>query len=87
MNKQTAVEWFIEKTIESGHLWVTDTPSDMTELGKLIEQAKQMEKEQIIESYRDGRSDQQSERQSKFYNRTAEQYYQEIFKKDQYLFL
>jgi hypothetical protein len=79
MEKQTAVEWFIEKTIESGHLWVTDTPSDMTELGKLIEQAKQMDKEEKIKSYRDGRSDQQSERLSKFYNRTAEQYFNETY--------
>ena len=47
LKKQTAVEWFIDKTIESGHLCVTDTPSDMNELGKLIDQAKQMEREKI----------------------------------------
>lgn len=40
------------------------------------------EKEQIIDSYRDGRSDQQSERTSRFYNRMAEQYYNETFKQD-----
>jgi hypothetical protein len=40
-----------------------------------------MEKEQIIDSYRDGRSDQQSDRSSKFYNRMAEQYYNETFNK------
>ena len=39
-----------------------------------------LEKEQIIEAYRDGRSDQQSDRQSKFYNRMAEQYYNETYK-------
>jgi hypothetical protein len=75
--KQTAIEWFIEKTIESGHLWVTDTPRDMTELGKLIEQAKQMEKQQIIDSYCDGRLS--------VINKniiTAEQYYNETYNKD-----
>lgn len=41
----TAVEWFIEKTTESGHLWITDKPNDMLELAKLIQQAKEMEKE------------------------------------------
>ena len=77
--KQTAIEWFIEKIIESGHLWVTDTPSDMTELGKLIEQAKQMEKTEIVSSYNcaffghgiDGRP-----------CTSGERYYQETFKKD-----
>jgi hypothetical protein len=73
--KQTAVEWFIEKTIESGHLWVTDTPSDMTELRKLIEHAKQMEREQIVEAshimYMNGTTK---------YPITAEQYYNETFK-------
>jgi len=47
---------------------------------ELIEQAKAMEKEQIIDAYRDGRSDQQSQRPSRFYNRNAEYYYNETFK-------
>lgn len=55
--KKTAVEWFIEKTIESGHLCVTDTPSDMTELGKLIERAKEIEKQQIVNAYNNGFED------------------------------
>jgi hypothetical protein len=41
-----------------------------------------MEKEQIINTYRDGRSDQQSEKPSRFYNRMAEQYYNETFKSE-----
>jgi hypothetical protein len=72
--KQTAIEWFIEKTIESGHLWVTDTPSDMTELGKLIEQAKQMEKEQIMDAYKADLHPCSDE--------DAEQYYNETYNKD-----
>ncbi len=41
---------------------------------------KKAEKEQIIESYRNGRCDQQSSIKSNFYNRMAEQYYNETFK-------
>jgi hypothetical protein len=76
MSKQTAVEFLI-KAFQGAY-----GESVINVISVQVEQAKQIEKEQIIESYRDGRSDQQSERQSKFYNRTAEQYYQEIFKKD-----
>lgn len=42
----------------------------------------EMEKKQIINAYRDGRSDQQSERPSKFYNRNSEYYYNETFNKE-----
>jgi hypothetical protein len=67
----TAVEWLIKELI-----CVTDET-----IKNKCEQALAMEKEQIIDSYRDGRSDQQSDRPSKFYNRMAEQYYNETFKK------
>jgi hypothetical protein len=67
----TAVEWLIKELI-----CVTDET-----IKRKCEQALAMEKEQIIDSYRDGRSDQQSDRPSKFYNRMAEQYYNETFKK------
>jgi hypothetical protein len=71
MKKQTAVEWFYDKI--KSHF---EHDGDLLEaLTFTMAIAKQKEKEQIVESYRDGRSDQQSERQSKFYNRTAEQYY------------
>jgi hypothetical protein len=78
----TAVDWLIE-TLESD---IEVDESNMVTIkmhehdyltSKVI--AKEMEKEQIIESYRDGRSDQQSERQSRFYNRKAEQYYNETY--------
>jgi hypothetical protein len=67
----TAVEWLIKELI-----CVTDET-----IKNKCEQALAMEKEQIIDAYRDGRSDQQSDRPSKFYNRMAEQYYNETFKK------
>jgi len=38
-----------------------------------------MEKEQIVNTYRDGRTDQQSERSSLWYNRNAEYYYNETY--------
>jgi hypothetical protein len=73
LSMKTAVEW-LEDEIQS----------DMTfmEVLGLIRQAKEMEKEQIINTYRDGRSDQQSEKPSRFYNRMAEQYYNETFKSE-----
>jgi len=69
MKNQTAVEWLIEQLTEGNYNW------------KVYDQAKEMEKEQIVNSYRDGRSDQQSDRQSIFYNRMAENYYNETFNK------
>ena len=44
--KQTAVEWLSEQ------LW--KTPQYETEWQKIIEQAKQMEKKQIVDAYRFG---------------------------------
>ena len=67
--KLTAVEWLYEQM-----LWNEFH-------NPYLEQAKEMEKQQIIDTYRDGRSDQQSERPSRFYNRNAEQYYNETFNK------
>jgi hypothetical protein len=73
MNEQTAVEWLFEQ------LYLSQGYGNTIEM---LEQAKEMEKEQIINTYRDGRSDQQSEKPSRFYNRMAEQYYNETFKSE-----
>jgi hypothetical protein len=70
----TAVEWLIENS----HI----IPKNELNKRELIKQAKEMEKKQIINTYRDGRSDQQSEKTSRFYNRMAEQYYTENFKSE-----
>jgi hypothetical protein len=72
--KQTAVEWLIENS----HI----IPKNELNKRELIKQAKEMEKQQIINTYRDGRSDQQSEKTSRFYNRMAEQYYNKNFKSE-----
>jgi hypothetical protein len=58
-------------------LW--ETPKDKFTWYSILSKAQEMHKQEIINTYRDGRSDQQSERPSKFYNRMSEQYYQETF--------
>lgn len=73
--KQTAVEWFFWK------LYVLKEV-EYESIMELYQQAKEMEKEQIRDAYRDGRSDQQSARNGKFYSRMAEQYYNETFKSE-----
>ena len=66
--KQTAVEWLIEQ-------W----PILESQLPpRLIEQAKAMEKEQIVEAYRTGVEEDVYERPL----RTGKQYYNETFKSE-----
>jgi hypothetical protein len=80
--KQTAVEWLVEQIKEYDF-----SPRDNTYLIEIpswifkekIEQANAMHKQEIINTYRDGRSDQQSEKPSRFYNRWAELYYYETY--------
>ena len=62
--KQTAVEWLA--------LYINGITT--LNCDEVIEQAKAMEKEQIIVAYRDGRTD-QSTRVPKFYNRSSAIYY------------
>lgn len=55
--KQTAVEWFAQEAILLHFNHATKTlPTKVFEVAymKLINQAKQMEKEQILEAYNDG---------------------------------
>ena len=62
MNKQTAVEFLLDNM----HY------STSTKWQDIIEQAKKMEEEQVIEAWEDG--------QNSFSSRTAEKYYNENFK-------
>ena len=57
--KQTAVEWLVDKYIIVGGITQT-----------MVEQAKEMEKEQIIDAYNNGE------------DRSAELYYNETFKSE-----
>ena len=65
--KQTAVEWLYSELIN--HL---DMPH--RHIQELVEQAKEMEKQQIIDSYDDGNP-------NGFIDKDGEQYYKETFKK------
>ena len=65
MSKQTAVEWILEKITLKIYLYPIISLED-------IEQAKEMEKEQIMNSWAKGVISDN--------NMTAEQYYNETFK-------
>jgi len=65
MAQQTAVEWYYDQTVVYGK----------TNYAELLEQAKQMEKEQIIEAYQQGCFDDGPN----FTN--AEQYYNETYER------
>jgi hypothetical protein len=69
--KQTAVEWLIE------HLNLDETSPNYNKL--TTEKAKEMEKEQIIESYCQGCFD-ISKDENIFPRETSEQYYNQTYK-------
>lgn len=74
-NKQTAVEWLVEK-IQKAKPW--------DKFDTLVEQAKEMEKEQIIEAFDEGKSDgyktaREWDEMVIFSN--SEQYYNETYEK------
>jgi hypothetical protein len=73
MSKQTAVEWIQHQVKEQG---ITHYFS----LREILEQAKEMEKEQIIEAHGDER-DYLSD-SGNFITISAEQYYNETYKKE-----
>jgi hypothetical protein len=62
--KQTAVEWLYENILL--------TPLDIRSINKCLEQAKEMEKEQIIDACK----------QCSYSYEEAEQYYNETFKSE-----
>ena len=72
-NKQTAVEWMAEKV---GH----NSLMSLAEYYEILEQAKEMEKEQIIDAYENGLYD--GGENKSHYNMDAEQYYNDTFKSE-----
>lgn len=74
---KTAVEYLVQELYEN-----FDIDGDVDKFNNLIEQIKQMEKNQIILAYKDGRSDQQSPKNSIWFNRKSEQYYNDMFKSE-----
>jgi len=74
--EQSAIEWLVDKVIEYQQKGLKISKT----LDKLvIQQAKEMEKQQIIDAYR--RSTYQFEVDAKINCRTAEEYYNETFNK------
>ena len=69
----TAVEKLLNWLSEN-HYYVNN------DLLEKVEELKELETENLIEAYRDGRTDQQSEKNSRFYNRLAKDYVNETFK-------
>lgn len=67
--KQTAVEWLVDKLIKGEFINSTD---------ELIEQAKQMEKQQIVNAYYQCGRD--NFEHIKVINRSATDYYNETYK-------
>ena len=78
MKKQTAVEWLIEKLNQCEPMYSGIQSNEHKEyLEKLVQQAKEMEKEQIIDAFKEGN----------LYHGWAlkhepEQYYNKTYKKD-----
>ena len=71
--KQTSIEWFNQQLVDK-----QNGKGDLRSWDELIEQAKEMHEQEIIDAYRDGRSDQQSD-EGRFYNRNAVYYYNETY--------
>jgi hypothetical protein len=69
--KQTAIEWLREQLINSG----LDYP--INEASKILEQAKKMEKQQIVDAWVDG-NDNEAQEVTEYF---AKQYYNEQFNK------
>ena len=79
--KQSSVDYLISQLQKSKDWYrVLNEVSQMSSATiDIIEQAKVMHREEVKESYREGRSDQQSPRNVHFYHRNAESYYNETF--------
>jgi hypothetical protein len=75
MSKQTAVEWMIDKMINKQNGTFDGFP--VLSLDEIFEQAKEMEKEQIIEAYNEGNM-----HNGWALKHEAEKYYNETYKKE-----
>lgn len=79
MKKKSAVEWLVQQLVNDGKLIYDDY--------KAIEQAKEIEKKQIIDSYNEGRKAGVGDYVDIEWGRnvtelTAEEYYNETFKSE-----
>ena len=74
--KQSSLDYLIEQLFKTRN---NSTEVKETNSESIFNQAKAMHKEEVKESYREGRSDQQSPRNVSFYHRNAESYFNETF--------
>jgi len=74
MKQQTAVEWLVEQ------LEVFVTLDEELTWDKLFQQAKQMEKEQIMDAHIEGQRVFDKHPHTHWTNDQAEQYYNEMYK-------
>ena len=74
MSKQSSIEWLVNCITEDHMI----KAKSLNEWHNIFEKAKQMHKEEIVEAYRNGRTDQQSGI-DKWYNRSSSGYYQETY--------
>ena len=72
MKKQTALEWY--------HTKLAEPTTQAKDVNTIFLLAIAMEKEQIIEAYREGRTDQHSGIE-KFHNRSSAMYYTSTYEK------
>jgi hypothetical protein len=86
MAQQTAVEWYTEQLRKlafdtNHHLGLGDIRLTQWQIDELNEQAKAMEKEQIMKSFSDGQETPISNPTLPHYSR--EEYYNEVYKSGQ----
>ena len=75
MSKQTAVEWLIQNIVEDQ----TIKAKSMSEWTTIYEQAKAMEKEQIIEAYLTPLSNEYWFQKDEILNQESKKYYNETY--------
>jgi hypothetical protein len=73
MNKQTAVEWLVSEYAKAFKISVNAV------MGETIEQAKAMEKEQIIEAYLTPLSNEYWFQKDEILNQESKKYYNETY--------
>ena len=76
--KQTAVEWLVEQMFKQGY-FDGNKPLTFTNLDHLQKQAKEMEKEQIVDAWHNGYNNQSPMIDEE---NCGQQYYNETFKSE-----
>jgi hypothetical protein len=69
MKRQTAVQWLVEQMINQGY-FDCNKPLTFTNLDHLQHQAMQIEREQIIDAYYEGKEYGFKEQAEQYYNET-----------------